>query len=63
MIRIGSRLDPQNKHCIMNAVNNACAVKYPPDSADMKYDKLSNVTGQKDAKDYSNRSGSEHYSP
>ena len=41
----------------MNAVNNACAVKYPPDSADMKYDKLSNVPGQKDANDYSNRLG------
>ena len=47
----------------MKAVNNACAVEYPPDSADMKYDKLSNVTGQKDAKDYSNRSGSEHFIP
>ena len=43
----------------MKAVNNACAVEYPPDSADMKYDKLSNVPGQKDAKDYSNRSGIE----
>ena len=47
----------------MKAVNNSCAVKYPPNSADMKYDKLSNVPGPKDAKDYSNRSGSEHYIP
>ena len=45
----------------MKAVNNACTVKYPPDSADTKYDKLSNVQGQIDAKDYSNRSGSKHY--
>ena len=47
----------------MKAANNSCAVKYPPDSTDMKYDKLSNVPGQKDAKDFSNRSGSEHYIP
>ena len=47
----------------MKAVNNSRAVKYRPDSADMKYDKLSNVPGQKDAKDYSNRSGSEHFIP
>ena len=47
----------------MKVAHNACAVKYPPDSADMNYDKLSNVPGQKDAKDYSNRAGSEHYIP
>ena len=63
MIGIGIRLDPQNQHRIMKAVNNACTVKYPPDSADTKYDKLSNVQGQIDAKDYSNRSGSKHYIP
>ena len=47
----------------MKAVNNACEVKYPPDSADMKYGKLSNAPGQKDVKDYSITSGSEHYIP
>ena len=47
----------------MNAVNNACKVKYPPDSADMKYGRLSNVPGQKDAKDCSNRLGIEYCIP